>query len=310
MPPIPYNKPALTFSQQLQQLKSRGLIVDDDAKALFLLENISYYRLSGYWYPLLQDPKSSHIFKPNTNFSLSFQLYCFDKELRKLIGAELEKIEVSIRAKMIYTLSHRYSAFWIEDSTLFSNGFKFNQTKSKITEEYNRSREDFILAFKNNYSNPLPPSWMILEVSSFGVLSNLYQNLKPSKTKREIANYYGLDDSTFASWLHSIVYIRNVCAHHSRLWNKTLSIAPSLPLNPINTWLNTTTLVDTRNGAVTSINNRTYCLLSMILYFLQTVSPNNTFKQKLQGLFDKYTNVDPAAMGFTPNWKSEPMWHI
>jgi len=310
MPRVPYAKPALSFQDQLQQLKDRGLVIEDDQKAIFLLENISYYRLSGYWYPLLQEPKSSHIFKSNASFNQSFQLYCFDKELRKLVSSELEKIEVAIRAKMIYVLAHQYGPFWINQRNLFFHQEKFDSTIYKLKEEYRRSREDFILAFKANYNDPLPPSWMILEISSFGSLSSLYQNLKPGRSKRAIAKHFGLDDKTFSSWLHSIVYIRNICAHHSRLWNKMLSISPALPAKPKFQWLTVTTTTDTRNGKVLDVNNRTYYILSMIIYLLHTVNPTNTFKEKFFKLLSKYNIVDPTAMGFPPDWKDQLIWQL
>ncbi len=310
MPRVLYTKPALTFDDQLQQLKDRGLTIENDPKALHLLENISYYRLSGYWYPFLSNPKSDHLFKPHSSFNSAFNLYCFDRELRKLVSSELEKIEVAIRDKMIYILSHTYGPFWYHDSSLFINQDKFIYTGAKITEEYNRSREDFILSFKKTYSNPLPPSWMIFEIASFGTLSNIYENLKPTRSKRDIAQYFGLDDRTFTSWMHGIVYIRNVCAHHSRLWNKKLSIAPVLPVTPVNQWLNVTTNTNTVTGAISLINNRTYYILSMILYLLHSVNSNNKFKDKFYHLLSKYPNVDPAAMGFTRAWRNEPLWHL
>jgi len=68
------------------------LIIRDEAKALHLLENISYYRLSGYWYPMLATPKDNHCFKPHSHFNTAFKIYCFDRELRKLVLGELEKI--------------------------------------------------------------------------------------------------------------------------------------------------------------------------------------------------------------------------
>jgi abortive infection bacteriophage resistance protein len=75
---------------------------------------------------------------------------------------------------------------------------------------------------------------MILEISSFGNLSNIYKNLRPGQDRRAIANYFGLDDSTFSSWLHSFTYVRNLCAHHSRFWNKRLGISPQIPISPNN----------------------------------------------------------------------------
>ncbi len=297
MSKIPYGKPATTYPEQLDQLAKRGLLIKDPQKAAHLLEAISYYRLSGYWYPLLQD-KSNHKFKPNSDFESVFKLYCFDRELRRLVISELEKIEVAVRAKMIYVLSCKHGAFWFKDPNHFKNPVKHAGTISKIGDEYKRSDEEFINAFRNKYSDPLPPSWMTMEIMSFGTLSMLYSNLRPSREKKEVANFFGVSDKVFISWLHSIVYIRNVCAHHSRLWNRGMSITAEFPRNPKKTWLNNTSIK----------NNRTYFILCMIRYLLQTVNPKTTFTNKLKSLFAQYPNVDPTAMNFPKNWESEPLW--
>lgn len=177
MSKVAYRKPALTYQEQLDQLKSRGLLVQDDAKAMHLLAQVSYYRLSGYWYPLLSD-KTTHQFKPGSTFETAFRLYCFDRELRKLVLAELEKIEVAVRAQMIYVLSHTFGPFWFADQTLFANGATHAKTMASLTTEYNRSDEQFVKAYKQKYVDPFPPSWMLLEIASFGSLSMLYKNLE------------------------------------------------------------------------------------------------------------------------------------
>ena len=294
---VPFNKPPFTYHQQLEQLQERGLQIPNIEKATHLLESISYYRLSGYWYPLLAD-KDNHVFKETASFDVAFNLYCFDRELRVLIIQELEKIEVSIRAKMIYLLSIQNGSFWYQDTNLFKNQIKHSKILVSLDTEYNRSDADFIIAFRNKYSNPLPPSWMLLELTSFGTLSSLFSNLKPTRTKRNFANYFGLDENTFASWMHSIVYIRNVCAHHSRLWNRVMSIQPIRPINTKKTWLT--------NGSIA--NNKMYFILSMVLYLLQTINPKNSFSQRFQSLLEKYPNVDTRAMGFPTNWKEENLW--
>lgn len=310
MAPVPYNKPALTHAAHLQLLKNRGLHVENDAKALFLLENIGYYRLSGYWYPMLNNPKSQHQFKPGSTFNSAFNLYCFDRELRKLISAELEKIEIAVRSKMIYTLSHSTDPFWFNNSNLFVDQQPLTDSVNKLRTEYRRSDEQFIKAFRRNYTDPLPPSWMIFEISSFGNLSYFYKNLIPGLDKRAIANYFGLDDSTFQSWLHSIVYVRNVCAHHTRLWNRVMSISPAIPITPSNPWLNVVTNINSNTGNVIQANNRTYYILSMIIYFMETINPRHTIRQKFFKLLEKYPNVDVRAMGFTPNWRNEVLWTV
>lgn len=298
MPNASYRKPALTYRDQLDRLKSRGLAVQDDAKAIHLLAQVSYYRLSGYWYPLLSD-KHTHQFKPGATFETVFRLYCFDRELRKLALAELEKIEVAVRAHMIYILSHQFGPFWFTDPALFASQTIYERTLTSLASEYGRSDEEFIRAFRQNYTDPLPPSWILLEIASFGSLSMLFKNLIAGQAKRQIANQFGLDENTFASWLHSIVYLRNVCAHHSRLWNRTMSIQPRIPRKPHKPWLMGQQIA----------NNRTYFALSMILFLLQTVNPKHCFLQKLDSLFTRYPEVDKAAVGFPANWTSEPLWH-
>lgn len=102
---VPYTKPALSYAEQLQQAKSRGLSITDEKEFLRLLELKSYYRLSGYWYPLLAD-KQIHLFKPDASFDMAWQMYQFDRELRQLVINEMEKVEITVSAKMVYILAH------------------------------------------------------------------------------------------------------------------------------------------------------------------------------------------------------------
>jgi abortive infection bacteriophage resistance protein len=293
-----YSKPVLTYKAQLASLKSSGMSFDDENKALYLLEKIGYFRLSAYWHPLLAD-KRNHVFKPNVNFETAFSLYKFDRELRKLIGAEIEKIEVAFRAKIAHELSIAYNPFWIEDAHLFSSAMNFQAILDKIGEEYLRSNEEFIGYFKSKFSNPLPPADIILEITSFGTLSRLYRNLKSCKAKRNIAKSFALADVVLDTWMHSLASVRNMCAHHTRVWNSIMKIQPLSPRKPQNSWLNNRTIC----------TNRIYYVFSMIIYLLNTVNPNHTFKQKLESLFQKYPNVDRAAMGFPANWQTEPLWN-
>ena len=107
MPKVAYSKTFIQHEAQIALLKARGLQFADENKTSHLLKNISYYRFSGYWYPLLAD-KQQHIFKSDANFETAFNLYKFDRELRQLAISELEKIEVAVRSKMAYVLSTAY----------------------------------------------------------------------------------------------------------------------------------------------------------------------------------------------------------
>ena len=121
-------------------------------KVVVKIKDYSFFWVSGYWHPMLATPKSAHSFKPNSTFDRGFKLYCYDRELRQLIMGELEKIEIVVRAKMIYILSHRHGAFWYTNSTLFTNATTHANTLTAIDREYQRTDEKFITDFRSKYS--------------------------------------------------------------------------------------------------------------------------------------------------------------
>lgn len=291
-----YNKGALSYGQQLQRLKDRGMAVGNEAKALHLLEKVSYYRLSGYWYPFISN-RATNTFATGATFEAAFNLYCFDRELRLMVLSEIEKIEVAVRAHLIYEYAHTHGPFWYNDQSLFRNQRHHGYLMDSIYQQYGRSDEEFIQAFQRKYSDPIPPSWMLMEIISFGTLSKLYKNLKPSISRRSVASKFGIADRVFESWLHSTVYLRNVCAHHSRMWNRVFQIQPMIPRRTTNSWLSTIPR-----------NDRSYFMLSMLIYLLQEVNPNSTFIVKFRELLNKYPEASVISMGFPTTWESEILW--
>ena len=298
MAKVQYRKPALSYAEQLAQLKERGLLIENESFFLEVIEKKSYYRLSGYWYPLLVD-KQNHLFKDGASFDQAYGMYCFDRDLRQLIVKELEKIEISIRAKMIYVFSHQFGPSWYTNPEYFKKPHIHNDTLAKIRTEFNRSDAQFIQAFKHKYSDEFPPSWTAFEIVSFGAISRLFSNAKPGKSKRLVADFFGLDDRSFSSWLHGFVYVRNVCAHHSRLWNRVMRIQPMIPNKPKHQWLNNLSIP----------NDRTYYILSMIIYLLKSINESNSILKDLKALLNTYPNIDCGAMGFPIGWEDEPLWN-
>ena len=299
-----YQKPFLSYVEQIALLKSRGLSFKDEAKAINILKMISYYRLSNYWHPLLKD-KQNKIFRKNASFDEAFELYRFDKDLRKLIMAEIEKIEIAVRSEMAHILSLANGHFWLENKSLFSNSEMHASLVSSIKEEVNRSHESFILSFKKEYSNDVPPAFMALETASFGTLSKIYKYLKSPKARQEIAQFFGLHWVIFESWLHSLVYVRNICAHHARLWNRQMRVS-SLSVKMDKNHKKNHKYIWLENNQVD--RERIYIILSMIIYLLNIINPKHSFKQKLNALFLKYPIIDKTAMGFPANWQEEPLW--
>lgn len=301
-----YDKPAFTINEHIEQLKNRGLIITDQDNAEHYLSHINYYRLAGYWWPMQAD-KEKHIFKTGSKFSDVIALYTFDHQLRMLLFDVIEKIEISVRTKLIYHLSHEFNPWWFQCTEIFSNTKELIQTLANLEEEIARCKDTFIKEHTKKHKDDLrfPPCWKSLELTSLGSLSKLYGNLKPSvKSKDTIAAEFGTVNHTFLpSWLQSITQIRNYCAHHSRLWNKNLPGNPKLLPKPPNNWV---TDVPQPNE-----NQKLYVHLCCMKYLLDVVQPDNNFSQNLQGLLEKYKkNVDPNALGLKVNWQHEPLWRV
>ncbi|MDE6287594.1 MAG: Abi family protein, partial [Muribaculaceae bacterium] len=260
-----------------------------------ILENISLFRIKSYLKPFRVS--GERIFKPGANIEDAYSLYKFDSELRKMIYSEMEKIEISIRTQLSLIMGDEAGIYWFEDSSNFRDTNRHIGLLSNLEAELRRSDDDAIVEFQQKYSNKFPPSWMSFEVSSFGTLSMIYRWLKAGHARRKVAKFYGLTDTVMESWLHSIVYTRNICAHHSRLWNRRLSINALVPRRTQLPFIN-----------IPADTKRVYYIMSILLYFLQTINPHNTFATRFNALLAKYPNVDVSAMGFPSNWVNETLW--
>jgi abortive infection bacteriophage resistance protein len=298
-----YVKQPLSIEQQINQLIQRGLNIENIDEAKMYLSNISYYRLAGYWWSMQED-KINHKFKDNSRFSDVLSLYNFDRELRILLFDVIEKIEICLRTKLIYHLSHEYDPWWFENHLLFNDTRELVKTLEAIDEEVSRSKEVFIKEHlkKHKEDGRFPPAWKTLELTSFGSLSKLYGNLKPTiRSKDIIASEFGTVNHTYLpSWLQSIAQIRNYCAHHSRLWNKNLPGTPKLMSNPPNKWINDVPKPHEFQNL--------YIHMCCMKYLLNTIQPNNDFTNRLRQLLVTYSNVDPNALGLKKDWDVEPLW--
>lgn len=298
-----YLKSAFTIREQINQLKERGLEITDSDNCEHYLNHISYYRLAGYWWPMQSD-KELHIFKPNSRFKDVISLYNFDRELRLLLFDVIEKIEISLRTKLIYHLSHEFDPWWFQNMQIFNNASELVKTLTTIEQEIERSKDTFIKEHKRKHKDDgrFPPAWKTLELTSLGSLSKLYGNLKNTVTsKNVIAKEYGTVNHTYLpSWLQSMTQIRNHCAHHSRLWNRNLPGRPKLLPNPPHKWINDVP----REHELQTL----YIHLCCMKYILNIVQPENRFTSLLANLFEKYPNVDPNALGMKPSWQNEALW--
>jgi abortive infection bacteriophage resistance protein len=297
-----FPKAAKTFDEQLAILKGRGLVIPSDDEAIRWLKRVNYYRLSAYFAPFKQ-PLPSEDFHSGINFDRIVDLYVFDCRLRNLFMQAMERIEVSIRTAITYELAHTYGPFAHTDPNSFSAWFlqpmklgespPFEELMGNILKEEKRTKEIFIKAYRQKYTTEEHlPIWMATELMSFGTLSMMFEGLK-SATKTKIAAQYKLAERPFQNWLHVLSSIRNITAHHSRLWNRQLGVQAVIPHG----WIHYVPKPD-----------RTYCIAVMMQHLLSVIARGSQWRKRLIALIDLHPNVEVVAMGFPEDWRTRTPW--
>jgi abortive infection bacteriophage resistance protein len=161
---VNYTKTCTLPQDLIPLLKSRGLSIADEQKAINYLTNIGYYRLSSYLYPMLKTPKEVHLYKDGAAFDMALDMYRFDRKLRIFLFNEIEKIEVAIRSTMSNLITDGLNdVFWMTNPIHFYNSAVFTKTEIFIQTELEKTKEEFIAHFQSKYANTYPPAWMIVE---------------------------------------------------------------------------------------------------------------------------------------------------
>jgi len=305
-------KPALTIDEQIILLKSRGMLFRDETQAAIYLKNISYYRLKGYWWDMQSD-RVLHTMKPETWFENIIDRYIFDHNLRIILFDAIEHIEIALRTKMIYHLSLAHGGLWYMNPDLFENKvIKLTDgtvktvhqiTINDLRKEIYRSHEIFIKDHRNRYPGQDADAWKSLEVASLGTLSKLYKNLKNQlPEKAVIAKEMGLNlHSELSSWLEAISYLRNIVAHHSRLWSRNMVKKPVDQINnPIRKWF-THPLIPVQT-------KKPFLIISCMVYLCNGIISNHHVKSRILELICSNPEIPVYKLGFLNNWDKEPLW--
>lgn len=301
-----FTKQALTIQEQVDQWVDRGLVVTDRTKAEHFLSVISYYRLSAYSLPF-QLGSNDHRFRLGTTFDDILNLYSFDRELRLLVMDAIERLEVALRTQITNHMSVTYNPHWYLDKNLFKANYNHTELINHINTEINRNKEKFLEHYQRKYCNPsLPPSWMVTEILTIGRISKLYENLAKASDQKIIAQCFKIPSQPLFSWFQSISYVRNLCAHHSRLWNRELRVTPKIPQSNI-PWVKMPISLD--NPSIDP-NKRVYFILVVIEYLLQSVNPESTWHWRLRHLLEKYPKITKASMGMPDDWLNDVFWRF
>jgi len=316
-PAVKQLKPHCTFEQQLTLLKERGLQVADDALALKVLERLGYYRLSGYFYPLRRtnpvgEPGRQDQFQDGASFELVVELADFDKKLRLLSLYALETIEVAVRVAVAHRLGKVHAEAHLDSKYLDGkftkvypnqNQSAYNDWRQRFRTACEGAKDDFVQHHRTNYGGRMPV-WVAVELWDFGLLSRFFAGMQV-RDQSVIAHQYGLSDGlVLKSWMRTFNFVRNVAAHHSRLWNRTLPDTPVLPPLERCRWIEVLHK-DPR------AHSKMFGALTCMRLMVRAIAPHSDWHQLMKAhicTFPPNDHIKIESAGFPIGWESLPIW--
>ena len=306
-----YSKPATTIDEQIEMLRERGMI-GDDALMRRWLETVGYYRLSAYWLPFevpAQAPLTrSKRFRPNTQFEVIVDIYMFDRRLRLLIMEAIERIEIALRSRWTNRLSLAHGAHAHMDPKVFQSGHDHIMRLAGIAARTGESNEVFVEHYRKKYTEPfLPPLWVVTELMTFGELSKWVAATRDPSVKTAVAADLGLPTrEALEGTLQLLSYIRNICAHHGRVWNRhTVKRLPNIRRFHDDLVVHESV---TPSGRQIQPENRIYNPLAVLARLLRHQSADTTFPARVRDLIEKRPPDQLEAMGFPKDWTNRPCW--
>jgi abortive infection bacteriophage resistance protein len=325
-----YTKPWLSIGDQLDKLESRGVYVSDRQAGARLLSAVGYYRVTGYLYPLRESEpyvdangrKRARIhnnYRAGTTLEYAEALISFDRQLRMLILDGIERIEISLRTQLGHVLG-RQSAFAHLDPTNFVNAFtdpvidpengeaspsKHEQWIERVEERRADSDETFVAHFREKYDNAMP-IWALTEILEMGQLGRLYGGLN-SSIATEIATTYDVPTKKMmSSWISSLNYVRNVSAHHARLFNRKLVTAPS---RPSHTQIPLLGHLKDQESAKQTFG--VYNAFAIMAYLIGKIEADSGWPACVTDLIDSFpvsTHLTMESMGVPEAWSMLKLW--
>lgn len=317
----PYTKPFLNIDQQLDLIASRGMDIGDRGYAADCLQNIGYYRLSGYWYPLressvVEDDAGNKTrivgdtYRDGSTFKQVIDIYTYDKHLRMLMLDVLERIEIALRTDITLRMG-QYSAWAYRDGAVLDQRFvndvtpgftesRFATFVSRFDDMVARSKSDFVDHFKKKYEDPLP-IWAAVELWDFGMLSVFLSGMK-YRDKRTIAERYGVKPEILPSWVRTLADVRNICAHHGRLWNRTLVSQPRTAGIEVE---------DLKHLNEGFAREKIYSAVAIARHMQRTLNPSSTWVDSIISLNESFPTAPGIAfkqMGYPENWLELGLW--
>ncbi len=313
---LAYEKPPLATDKLVSRLAARGLGIPDPDRARRYLQHIGYYRLSPYAIPF-QQGGSDHLFREGAVFDDVLDLYVFDRALRLLVMDALERVEVAVRAALTDYMSTTYAdPHWYVATAHFNDSRRHDRFLKIVRDTCDAQlrgapdagvdalvHRSALEHYLTTYGSPeLPPSWLMVETLTIGQLGTVYRNLSRRADRSAVAESVGLTAPVLESWMLTYVRVRNICAHHGRLWNVGLGVYPAIPTSRSMSWLEGAHALPGRS------TKRLYPVLVSLQAVLDTVSPRSSWARRLHELLNSRPGMNLAGMGVPGGWADDGFW--
>ena len=315
-------KPFKSVDDQISILRERGMEIHDLEFARSVLREIGYYRLSGYSYPYRAVQAEAALLSDNfiegTTIEKVVKLYRYDQELRAVTGLQLAKIEIVLRVVISHELGRVDPYIHLSPHKLGKKAWDKNNAQS--TEQYAmwlekystavvRSNEDSVVHYKKKYDAILPV-WVAVHVLDWGSLRMLYDFARDEQ-RRAVANQLNISESQLSSWLLCLNDVRNVCAHHGRLYSRTFPKSPMLTGEDHELgFLRRFVLDDVKEGNGKEKKGKCFAQFTIIQYLLSKMNLEGL--DELPRLLHNFPEVSPVSveyLGVPENWEELPLWN-
>ena len=206
-----------TLDEQVEILRSKGLVIDDEEIAKYILLRENYFFLSGYRHVFLR-PDNKKRFLQGTNFRELYGLFYFDRQLRNILFKNILIVENNLKSIVSYVMSKNHG--FKEQNYLNADNFVADSTKTKQINDLLRKMKRQINVNSKQHTATSHyminygyiPLWVVVKVLSFGIVGELYSILQ-YEDQKEIADIYGIDVKELILYLPIIANYRNLCAH-------------------------------------------------------------------------------------------------
>ncbi|MCS4277229.1 abortive infection bacteriophage resistance protein [Mycetocola sp. BIGb0189] len=315
-------KKFLTLDEQIELLCGRGMVPSHDIKQW--LHSVNYYRLSGYWhtYRVLESNGSGVVrraerFIEGTSFTTIETLYEFDRKLRTLVHDGIERVEVALRSHLSYVLGAS-SPIAHTDRSYFRDGFDHESWMKNATSRVDRAaRRSPVIAHHREKYGGVIPIWVLVDVLDFSDLSMLFDGmraadqfavaerlgiiidparLKPNQAVRAKKNH------PLARWLEQLTVLRNIGAHHGRMWNRTLIPTSTAALRT----------VEDLHALPRGQSEQLFGGLTLMAKLIGAASPGSAWAQKvrreIEHAYSQLPDRSEREMGFPEGWRGMRLW--